>query len=65
MDEMWLGEEYEANKDLWYDEEDLWSDPAEWEDPIDFAVNWDDFLSRPAVFKPRLSARLNEPDPWA
>lgn len=37
MDEMWLGEEYEANKDRWYDEEDLWSDPAEWEDPIEWA----------------------------
>ena len=38
MDEMWMGEEYEANQDRWYDEEDLWSDPNEWEDPIEWAT---------------------------
>jgi hypothetical protein len=63
MDEMQMGEEYEANKDLWYDEEDLWTDPAEW--PDEYFNPWDDLISRPAVFKPRLSAHLNAPDPWA
>jgi hypothetical protein len=64
MDEMWLGEEYEANQDRWYewqDDESLWSDPAEWEDD---PMGWNSDVLTSAGWGTDEDYGHYAPDPW-
>ena len=59
MNEDWQAEQWVADQDRWYDEEDLWSDPAEWED-----VQWNTAVLTSVGWGTDEDYGSFAPDPW-
>ena len=60
MDEDWQAEQWVEAQDRWYDEEDLWSDPAEWD-----AAQWDAAVLSSAGWGTDEDYGHTFDDPWA